>query len=122
MSQENRSITTTIDDEGSPDVRSAKPATAAKRTVVIEAKGSTKLSGKRAQLRIASTKEDAGKEPVFVGLNGEGYLIPRDVQVDCPIEIVQVLEDAKFTEFEQVAGGGTPTEIQRYNMSVRMAA
>lgn len=113
-----RSSVSTIDDENSPDVK-ASAAKASTAPVKIEVAGGVKLSGKKAMLRIASEKVDGGKDPVFVGYQGQGFLIPRDRDIECPVELVGVLNDAKVTEYEQVAGGGVATEINRFAMSVR---
>lgn len=114
-----RSNVSTIDDEGSPDVKAATSKKAADASISIEVAGGVKLSGKRALLRIASEKVDGGKDPVFVGYQGHGFLIPRDKDINCPVELVNVLNDARVTEYEQVAGGGVATEINRFAMSVR---
>lgn len=51
----------------------------------------------RARIRIFPDTSGTGnpKAPVYVNLNGYELLIPRDVEVDVPCEIVSLLKDAR---------------------------
>ena len=54
---------------------------------------------KRLILLIPATKED--KYPAFVGVQGVGWLIPRNVEVVVPARVVEVLKNAKQDIFTQ---------------------
>lgn len=45
-------------------------------------------------IKIPKTKDPGGKEPVFVGFQGTGYLIPRDVECRISQGVAQVLNNA----------------------------
>ena len=53
-----------------------------------------KKSDKRFTIMIPKTADAMGNEPVFVGVQGVGFTIPRSVQVDVPESVVEVLKNA----------------------------
>lgn len=57
------------------------------------------LSGKKKTITIHVSDAENGQEPVFVGLNGYGYQIPRGTPVEVPAELVSILENAKTSTF-----------------------
>lgn len=60
-----------------------------------------RLSGKKATIHIASTEGPGGADPVPVGLNGKVWAIPRDVEVEIPLELLEgPLKDAVMTVLE----------------------
>jgi len=109
------STVTTLDDASKP------PASAAKREAIVVrgANASPDLSGKRVTVTINAAEGDGGNDPVFVGHNGFGYQIPRGVPVDLPVEVLQILKDAKTT-ISHVGDGGKLVErtVQRYTWQV----
>jgi hypothetical protein len=50
--------------------------------------------GKRFQIIIPKSADPQGSEPVFVGVQGVGYTIPRAVTVAVPEAVVEVLKNA----------------------------
>ena len=54
-----------------------------------------------------------------VGLNGVLYQIPRGAPQSVPVEVIQVLRDAKST-LQHVGPGGVPVErvVPRYSFQV----
>ncbi len=49
---------------------------------------------KRFTIMIPKSADAQGSEPVFVGLQGLGYTIPRAVNVDVPEGVVEILKNA----------------------------
>jgi hypothetical protein len=77
------------------------------------------LSGERVSLTIYEQEGDAGREAVFVGINGVGYQIPRGKPFNVPVEVVHVLENAVQTIYEPVEGGETRERtLKRFNFTV----
>lgn len=52
---------------------------------------------KRVTIIIPSGETKANQDDVFVGYNGKGYQIKRDVEVDVPADVLEVLRRAKQT-------------------------
>lgn len=97
----------TIDDDLLGDTQAAA-APAAKEIVPTQVAGAEvdpELSGRKVKLTIFEQEGDMGKQPVYVGHNGYGYLIKRGEPVIVPLEVVNVLNDAKITELETQQGG-----------------
>lgn len=46
-------------------------------------------------INIAKQDRAGGNEPVFVGVQGVGYLIPRGMDISVPKKVVHVLENAE---------------------------
>jgi hypothetical protein len=53
-----------------------------------------KAGGKRFTILIPKAVGPVGNEPVFVGVQGVGYTIPRACNVDVPESVVEVLKNA----------------------------
>lgn len=53
-----------------------------------------KKSDRRFTIMIPKAVGPEGSEPVFVGVQGVGYTIPRAVNVDVPESVVEVLKNA----------------------------
>lgn len=78
------------------------------------------FSGERMELTIHSDQGEAGRQAVFVGINGVGFNIPRDTPVDVPIEVIQQLDNAVQVVYEGIEGGGTrEREVKRFSTTVR---
>lgn len=59
------------------------------------------LSGKKVRLTIHKDGSPQAVKDVFVGINGVGYLIKRGEEVVVPVEVVNILENAIETRYEQ---------------------
>ena len=88
------------------------------RAVKDLAKADDSLSGKFVMLTVANTKEDTQKGPLFVGLNGNGYQIPRGVPCRVPVEVVKILNDAIETVYDASTGlSMDQDDVIRHNFS-----
>lgn len=77
------------------------------------------LSGRKVRVTFFSTQDQGGQDAIFASLNFFAYQIPRDVQVDIPLELVKVFEDANTRMFiTSDKGGTTERNVKRFNFSV----
>jgi hypothetical protein len=60
---------------------------------VVEGKGKAK-KGKRCTINIAKQDKPGGSDPVFVGVQGVGYTIPRGINIEVPVAVEHVLGNA----------------------------
>lgn len=80
--------------------------------------GSGVFSGKRSKINIAMSKEDGGKDAVFVSVEGVAFQIPRGKTWDVPREVADVLDNAvEFTYDRDGDGNTSRTESPRYAVS-----
>lgn len=88
------STITTLDNDA--DAVAAEVTADAKTAAkVVKGNGNDEaLSGKRMRIKVFESEKDSEKGPLFVGLNGVGYQIPRGIVVDVPEEVVEVLDNA----------------------------
>lgn len=87
-----------------------QPRTAAAREIA---------AAKKVKIRITSTDDSEGQQPVFVGVNGVAFLIRRDEDVEVPVPVYEVLANARQTVFKQESDGTlTPREVPRYPFSL----
>jgi hypothetical protein len=116
MAKATETSITTIDD--------APKATEPVATVKLNGKADPELSGKRVELTIMQDSGENGREPVFVGLNGTGYQIPRGIPVNVPVEVLEVLNNATMTVYESSAGMTVPKgrEVKRFAYNVNQRA
>lgn len=68
---------------------------------------------------IHSGERDEDKGDVFVGVNGRGYLIKRETEVDLPEEVVGALENAVVEVDAKNDGKPVQGKYRRYNMTIR---
>lgn len=124
-------ITTLDDDASAADVQATtKPARGARKAdaapaaaegkedgaaPVLDAEG---LSGRKCVVTIHADKGDGGNLPVFLGINGRGYQLPRGTPCTVPVELVGVLENCIETVYD---GGGTGRQVPRYAYTVKAA-
>jgi hypothetical protein len=80
------------------------------------------LSGQRVELTINQGEGDAGREPVFVGLNGTGYQIPRDIPVNVPVELLHILDNAVQVIYEANGATSRGRLVKRFSYNTRAAA
>lgn len=113
MATKDKSTVTSIDDPVEiPDTPNAE-------ALAITDHGDN-FSGDKVELTIHSDTGEAGRQAVFVGINGVGFNIPRDTAVAVPVEIVTQLDNAMQTIYEGIEGGGTrEREVKRFSTTVR---
>lgn len=80
---------TTLDDDSKP----AAPKTADGKLAPKQGQ-SAEFSGKKSMISIAISKEDGGRDAVFVGVQGVGFQVPRGKQWEVPIEVAEALSNA----------------------------
>lgn len=64
-------------------------------------------------VNIKEGTDDAGNEPVFVGVNGSCYLVPRGVDSDVPESVVNVLREAVVTQEQELMEHGVKKIVVR---------
>ena len=71
-------------------------------------------------IRIEKEKGKGGDAPVFVGLNGKGYTIPRGRPIKVPAPLCEVLDHALQTlyEYDDDTGEMIGTEVLSYPYQV----
>jgi hypothetical protein len=110
--QDNATVTT-ID-----DVPEAAPEVKAKEVEVIDQGGH--FGGDKVELIVHAGEGEIGKQAVFVGINGHGFNVPRDVKVLVPREVADQLENCMQTVYESTESGGTrEREVRRFALSIR---
>lgn len=115
MAKTNESTVTTIDDAP----KHVEPQTA---VVMRGSDEGDQLSGERVELTIMPGEGENGRDAVFIGLNNTGYHIPRGVAVNVPVELVEILDNAKPMVYESNGGTVRAREVQRYSYSSRPVA
>jgi hypothetical protein len=109
------SVVTSIDD--APDTALDK-AEAVKEIAVSDVHGT--FEGERAELTLHSTEGEVGHQAVFLGINGNGFNIPRDTKVIVPAEVIEALENATMEIHEPVVGGNTKIRnVKRFSYTVK---
>lgn len=110
---------TTLDDSAAlADDIVSKPKTTASKAVK-GANHDEALQGKTRVVTIHPTNDEGGSDAVFLSLNGYAYQIPRGIPVDVPVEVVEILKNAKqsITSFGK-GGELIVRETQRFPFSV----
>jgi hypothetical protein len=116
-----KSKVTTLDD-GAVVSSNSEQTSAQVQAEVLKAHHDDALSGERMILTIHSGSDEASKQAMFVGLNGVGYLIPRGKPWNVPVELVQVLADAKETHYARnERGEQVVSEVPRVAFSAMPA-
>mgnify|MGYP000479304397 CR=1 FL=1 len=108
----NDTTVTTLDDETPAE----KPTKAAKveKAKPNQAMADAGITGSRKSITIFTGEGDAGREDVFVGVNGFSFKIKRGKPVEVPVEVVEVLNNAVTTKYEN----GEAIHIPRYAFAV----
>lgn len=70
----------------------------------------------RCLVTVHADKSETGRQPVFIGVNGFSYLLPRGTPCDVPTEVASALGDCMETIYDE---GGAGREVQRYSFSVK---
>src|SRR4051812_40275399 len=119
MAKSNSSVTGLDDDAGATTSSNEAVATAAATgAVIVGANHDSELSGDRRTVTIHPTDTDGGGDAVLVSVNGYAYQIPRGIPVDIPMEVLEILKNAKTTSYKAGANGA-PVErtVQRFAFS-----
>ncbi|MFA5027039.1 MAG: hypothetical protein WC713_04135 [Candidatus Methylomirabilota bacterium] len=111
-----------------PPVNIAKTSTQDLKATALTSSNSDTITrelvkrDEQVMIKITSTERD--KSAVFVGLNGRGYNIPRDIWVKVPKAILGILDTAKITEYRVSAdpksnetASRTATDVSRFAVS-----
>ena len=119
-----QSNVTTLDDEATgpaglgagTDAAASESATGAK---ILGSNHDGELSGDRRTVTIHPTDTDGGGDAVAIGLNGFMYQLPRGLPCHVPVEVLEILKNAKTTTFKAGADG-KPVErtVQRFAYSI----
>lgn len=76
-------------------------------------------SGKKCTITIHPSSEEGGGDAVPVSINGFAYQIPRGEPWQVPVEVVEILKNAKTTHYSTKEGGGSvQREAHRYAMTI----
>lgn len=85
-------------------------------------KSSAKARANYVTINIARSQEKGGGQPVFVGLNGKGFTIPRGIPIAVPPGVEYILRGAKQTVYEYEGEGSdqklVPREVLTYPYQV----
>jgi hypothetical protein len=78
------------------------------------------FSGDKVELTIHSGEGKAGRQAVFIGINGHGLNVPRDIPVVVAQEVVDQLDNCTMTMYEALEGGVmAEREVKRFSTTVR---
>lgn len=117
MAKNTQSQVTSLDDE-TPDT-AAQAVAEAEAPRVKGANHDAELSGNRRTITIHPTEGDGGSDAVPVAVNGFMYQIPRGKPFSVPVEVIEVLKNAKTTKYAQAPGGGVvESTVQRFAFSL----
>lgn len=79
----------------------------------ITGQSDTKSDRQLYRIKLHNTDGEAGSDAVFVGVNGKGWNIPREKEVDVPAYVVEALNNAVIVEFVPDQKGGPHRERTR---------
>jgi hypothetical protein len=71
---------------------------------------------RKIKIRISSSHDN--NDPVFVGVNSNTYLIQRDMDVEVPASVVDVLRNASTATFKMIDNEMIPITTQNYPFSI----
>jgi hypothetical protein len=103
---------TTLD--SAPPAEQTKPARSSAK--VVGANHDVALCGKKAVITIHPTDGEGGADAVFLSINGYAYQIPRGEPQEVPVEVLEILKNAKTTTYRVDTKTGDVTErtVPRY--------
>jgi hypothetical protein len=81
---------------------------------VVGANFDPQLSGKKIKIEIFEQEGVVGKEAVFVQVNGYAYQIPRNKVCTIPVEVLAVIDAAKYTVYEKAGSEVVSRDIKRF--------
>ncbi|MDO9252628.1 MAG: hypothetical protein Q7U48_13895 [Hydrogenophaga sp.] len=100
----NQSTVTTLD-EINPETQAQEVAAAEVSESVRGANHDDALSGKKVTLTIFQGEGETGHEAVQIGVNGFMWLMPRGKPERVPVEVAEVIRNAKITSYRLGDGG-----------------
>jgi len=86
-------------------------AAAAQQEADVASVASAAEQAKEYRLTIFNGEGDNGKSPVFVGVNGNGCLVPRESEVEVTKGVIDALGDATTRVFDEAGS----REVRRFN-------
>ena len=104
---------TTLDDEDESPARTATPDKA-QAMLEFQLEGGT---GRKKIITIHHGDGVLGASAAFISINGHAWQIPRGVPVKVPEEILEALDNAVQTVYEQVDKAMVPREVRRFPYS-----
>lgn len=108
---------TTLDDAPDAALETAQEPVSA--VAVKSSSTDTDLSGKRKTVTIYEQEGEAGRDDVFVGVNGVGYQIKRGKAVSIPVEVLHALDNAVQTIYDTLPSGQViERSLKRFNYTV----
>jgi hypothetical protein len=111
----NDSSITTLDDNDTPD----EPRESSKPEKIRVPDNGKSLCGERVELIVHAGEGEVGRQAVFLGINGHGLNIPRSIAVDVPIEVIEILDNATMTVYEQIDNKTYEREVKRFSYNVK---
>lgn len=105
---------TTLDDAPEVEAKAAATKATAKSSKASAAAKEAGLAGTTKSITIHPGEGTAGREDVFIAVNGYAFNIKRGKPVEVPAEVVDVLKNAVTTQYEN----GEAIEQPRYAFSV----
>lgn len=105
------SVTSTIDDDEATDTPRV--------TKIAVTDHGDNMAGGKVELTLHAGEGDIGRQAVFLGINGHGFNIPRSTPVEVPEEVIEILDNATMTVYEQVGPDMHEREVKRFSYTVR---
>ena len=75
------------------------------------------FTGRKAEVTIQSGSDVLSRQAVFLSINGASFLIPRDVPVVVPAEVVEVLNNAVMSVYEKNGNTLIERRVKRHSFS-----
>jgi hypothetical protein len=126
MTQQESSITTLDDDEDNPNhgnLNHGQPDDEAQdehgNEHIAVADHGDRMCGRRMELVLHAGEGEAGRQAAFIGINTHGFNIPRSVKVSVPVEVVEIIENATMTIYEQIGEKIYEREVKRFSYTAR---
>lgn len=105
------SSVTTIDD--APEVVIKK-----KPDMIAVADNGDNFSGNKVDITIHQGEGEVGSQAVFIGLNGDGFNVPRGIRVSVPKEVAHILENTEQTVYESIKGQVKERQVRRFSFTI----
>lgn len=80
------------------------------------------FTGRKAEVVIQSGSDVLSRQAVFLSINGASFLIPRDVPVIVPGEVVEVLNNAVMSLYEKDGNKLIERRVKRHSFSTTWLA
>jgi hypothetical protein len=107
---------TTLEDEAPAQAAPAQAVVAAIQ--VAPANKTSDLCGRKATIIVQPGNGDDGNDAVFVSLNSYAWQIPRSTPVEVPVEVLEILQNAKQTTYFKQGKELVSRDVYRHNFQV----